>query len=94
MSGTEEFQDLLINTFVAYIMDPSPEKEIEINVQLLDRAVKAAEHLAPNLKFVVLPTGTKVRIVLTKLSAITDTSRHMESISSKNSRSPLLSRNR
>ncbi|KAG9247162.1 hypothetical protein BJ878DRAFT_217050 [Calycina marina] len=45
--------------FFAYIMDPSPEKEIEINVQLLDRAVKAAENLTTNLKFVVLPTGTK-----------------------------------
>lgn len=41
-------------------MDPDPEKEIAINVQLLNRAVTAAENLAPNLKFVVLPTGTKV----------------------------------
>lgn len=41
-------------------MDPDPDKEIAINVKLLDRAVTAIEHLAPNLKFVVLPTGTKV----------------------------------
>lgn len=41
-------------------MDPDPDKEIAINVQLLDRAVTAVEHLAPNLKFVALPTGTKV----------------------------------
>jgi hypothetical protein len=41
-------------------MDPDPEKEISINVNLLDRAVKAVDHLAPNLKFVILPTGTKV----------------------------------
>ena len=44
----------------AYIMDLDPAKEIEINVKLLDRAVNTVEHLAPNLKFVVLPTGTKV----------------------------------
>ena len=48
------------NTISAYIMDPDPDKEIAINVKLLDRAVTAIEHLAPNLKFVVLPTGTKV----------------------------------
>jgi hypothetical protein len=41
-------------------MDVDLEKEVAINVQLLDRAVKAVEHLAPNLKFIVLPTGTKV----------------------------------
>ena len=45
----------------AYIMDPDPDKEIAINVKLLDRAVKAVEHLSPNLRFIVLPTGTKVR---------------------------------
>jgi hypothetical protein len=42
-------------------MDPDPDKEIAINVKLLDRAVKAVEHLSPNLKFIVLPTGTKVK---------------------------------
>jgi len=45
--------------FFAYIMDPKPEKEIEINITLLERAVVAIEHLSKNLKFVVLPTGTK-----------------------------------
>jgi len=71
-------------------MDPSPEKEIEINVQLLDRAVKAAEHLAPNLKFVVLPTGTKVSVVTIDISNTIDTSRPTAFISSKNSLSLLL----
>lgn len=45
--------------FFAYIMDPAPEKEIAINIDLLQRAVEAAEHLSSKLKFVVLPTGTK-----------------------------------
>lgn len=46
--------------FFAYIMDGDPEKEIEINIALLLRAVTAVEHLSQSLKFVVLPTGTKV----------------------------------
>jgi hypothetical protein len=41
-------------------MDLDPAKETGINVKLLDRAITAVEHLAPSLKFVVLPTGTKV----------------------------------
>lgn len=45
--------------FFAYIMDPDPAKEISINVDLLSKSVRAVEKLAPNLKFVVLPTGTK-----------------------------------
>lgn len=60
---TLEFAHIII----AYIMDPDPEKEIAINVQLLDRAVTAAENLSPVLKFVVLPTGTKVRAPLANL---------------------------
>jgi hypothetical protein len=40
-------------------MDPDPEKEISINVKLLERAVLAAENLSKKLQFVVLPTGTK-----------------------------------
>lgn len=56
-------------------MNPDPEKEIAINVQLLDRAVSAAEHLSPGLKFVVLPTGTKVAKPL-KLPIQTDMVRH------------------
>ncbi|KAK7417116.1 hypothetical protein QQZ08_011742 [Neonectria magnoliae] len=43
----------------AYIMDADPAKEISTNVSLLSRAIRAVELLAPNLKFVVLPTGTK-----------------------------------
>lgn len=46
--------------FFAYIMDPNPEKEISINIDLLRRAVEAVEHLGNNLEWVVLPTGTKV----------------------------------
>lgn len=46
--------------FFAYVMDTDPEKEIHINVDLLRRAVTAVENLSPQLKFVVLPTGTKV----------------------------------
>lgn len=49
-------------------MDPDPDKEIAINVKLLDRAVKAVEHLSPNLKFIVLPTGTKVRNYFNRVS--------------------------
>lgn len=46
--------------FFAYIMDLDAEKEIQINVDLLRRAVTAIENLSTQLKFVVLPTGTKV----------------------------------
>ena len=46
--------------FFAYIMDADPSKEISINIDLLKRAIEAVEHLSSNLKFVVLPTGTKV----------------------------------
>ncbi|KAM0255701.1 hypothetical protein ACHAPA_012384 [Fusarium lateritium] len=45
--------------FFAYVMDVDPAKEISINVDMLSRAIKAIEQLAPNLSFVVLPTGTK-----------------------------------
>jgi hypothetical protein len=40
-------------------MDPNPAKEIDINVKLLTRAVTAVHNLSSNLKFVVMPTGTK-----------------------------------
>lgn len=50
----------MLNKLVAYIMDPDPEKEVAINVELLARGVTALEHLSPRLEFVVLPTGTKV----------------------------------
>lgn len=43
----------------AYVMDPDPEKEVSVNRTLLSRAVRAVEALSPNLRFVVLPTGTK-----------------------------------
>lgn len=41
-------------------MDEDPAKEISINVDLLDRAVKAIQALCPNFQFIILPTGTKV----------------------------------
>lgn len=47
------------NDLSAYIMDLDPAKEVEINIKLLERAVKAVGSLSPNLQFVVLPTGTK-----------------------------------
>lgn len=46
--------------FFAYIIDADPAKEVTINKDLLQRAISAIENLSPNLKFVVLPTGTKV----------------------------------
>ncbi|KXJ86802.1 hypothetical protein Micbo1qcDRAFT_218528 [Microdochium bolleyi] len=45
--------------FFAYIMDPDGKKECEINVDLIKRAVTSVENISSNLKFVVLPTGTK-----------------------------------
>lgn len=58
--------------FFAYIMDMDPAKEISINISLLERAVKAVETLSTNLKWVVLPTGTKVRLHVYNLSPVTD----------------------
>ena len=46
--------------FFAYIMDMDPAKETQVNVALLQRAVSAVDSISTNLKFVVLPTGTKV----------------------------------
>ncbi|KAK3691343.1 hypothetical protein LTR37_018704 [Vermiconidia calcicola] len=45
--------------FFAYIFKEDPNQEITINIQLLERAVNASQHLATSLKFVLLPTGTK-----------------------------------
>jgi len=45
--------------FFAYVMDPDGEKEVAINKEMLARALRAVDKLSPNLKFVVLPTGTK-----------------------------------
>lgn len=45
--------------FFAYIYKENSDEEISINVELLKRAVTAIESLSPNLKFVLLPTGTK-----------------------------------
>lgn len=44
----------------AYIFKENPEEEIKINIELLERAVLATQALAnDNLKFILLPTGTK-----------------------------------
>ncbi|KAK4496025.1 hypothetical protein PRZ48_013294 [Zasmidium cellare] len=45
--------------FFAYVYKENPDEEIAINVELLKRAITAVESLSPNLKFVLLPTGTK-----------------------------------
>ncbi|RDW77751.1 hypothetical protein BP6252_05804 [Coleophoma cylindrospora] len=45
--------------FFAYIMDLDPAGEIATNVKLLTRAITTVENHSKNLKFVVLPTGTK-----------------------------------
>ncbi|KAK5128223.1 hypothetical protein LTR85_002890 [Meristemomyces frigidus] len=45
--------------FFAYIFKEDPSEEISTNVELLKRAVTAIDNLSTNLKFVLLPTGTK-----------------------------------
>lgn len=57
--------------FFAYIMDPDPAKEIQINVDLLQRAVSSIDNLSKSLKFVVLPTGTKVYATCRRLCSTT-----------------------
>ena len=44
---------------IAYMFKEDPEQEIAINIQLLERAVTAMENIAKDLRFVLLPTGTK-----------------------------------
>ncbi|KAJ7764652.1 hypothetical protein B0H14DRAFT_3593443 [Mycena olivaceomarginata] len=44
--------------FSALIKIADLDEDIELNVQILVRAVGAIEHLSKNLKFLVLPTGT------------------------------------
>ena len=56
--------DLRSRTFayvkVAYIFKENAHEEIAVNIQLLERAVLSSQSLAgTNLKFVLLPTGTK-----------------------------------
>ena len=40
-------------------MDLDGTKEVSTNKEMLSRAIRAIDKLSPNLKFVVLPTGTK-----------------------------------
>lgn len=46
--------------FFAYLFNADPEKEIQINVDLLERAVTAVNNLSTKLSVVVIPTGVKV----------------------------------
>ena len=46
--------------FGAYIASWDAEEEIRVNVSLLERSINVIEHLSAKLRFVVLPTGTKV----------------------------------
>ena len=46
-------------TFQHYIMNQDPAEEIDINVQLLTRAVTTVQSLSFNHNFDVMPTGTK-----------------------------------
>ncbi|KAJ7309186.1 hypothetical protein DFH08DRAFT_1050243 [Mycena albidolilacea] len=46
------------NVGAALIKIADPDEDIKLNVQMLERAVGAIEHLSKNLKFVVLPAGT------------------------------------
>jgi nucleoside-diphosphate-sugar epimerase len=48
--------------FFAYIANSDPEQEIRLNSELLERGIKTIESLSASLRFVVLPTGTKVRL--------------------------------
>lgn len=49
--------------FFAYLFNPDPEKEIQINVDLLRKAVTAVDNLSTNLSVVVIPTGVKVEFL-------------------------------
>lgn len=51
----------LMRAAVAYSMHPDFPTESEINLGMLKRGFGAVESLAPNLEFVIFPTGTKVR---------------------------------
>jgi hypothetical protein len=45
---------------VAYSMHPDFPTESDTNLGMLKRGFGAVESLAPNLEFVIFPTGTKV----------------------------------
>lgn len=55
-----DVENVSIVYFFAYVMDTEPEREIQINIKLLKRAVTAVENLSKKMRFVVFPTGTKV----------------------------------
>lgn len=46
-------------TVLAYMFHPDFPTESQINLGMLQRGFVAAESLAPNLQYVILPTGTK-----------------------------------
>ena len=45
---------------VAYKQEDDEDFEVKVNREMLERAIGALDHLAPMLKFVVFPTGTRV----------------------------------
>lgn len=47
-------------TVIAYLFHPDFPTETQINLGMLQRGFVAAESLAPNLQYVIFPTGTKV----------------------------------
>lgn len=58
-STVPDLQSSNANRIQAYIFKEDSADEISTNVELLKRAVTAIDNLSSNLKFVLLPTGTK-----------------------------------
>ena len=50
----------------AYKFDQDAETESRVNRDMLERVLVALDKVAPNLAFVVLPTGTRVSLSLYK----------------------------
>jgi hypothetical protein len=76
------------NIHTTYVISNVTQKEIDTNVLLLDRAVKAIENLSKKLQFVVLPTGTKVIRQISSVSCVVAYyCRHMAFTSLRNFRS-------
>jgi nucleoside-diphosphate-sugar epimerase len=49
------------DTVTAYLFHPDFPSESEINLGMMQRGFGAVESMAPNLEYVIFPTGTKVR---------------------------------
>lgn len=61
-------EDHLTDELVAYLFNPDFPTESEINLGMLRRGFPAVESLAPNIEFVIFPTGTKVCHVVSCVS--------------------------